>query len=258
MSQRGIAQIAAAGALTLGVMTLAGLPVASKHVEEQQYVAIRWLDVDGDFERVSADQIQSAAAPYLVDGFFALEVTQLQAAIEGLPWIREAIVRKRWPDQVHLTVFEHQPLARWGSDELVSDRGNIFSVRSPSDIAGLPRLNGPADSAEQVVTFYVDLQNRLVASGLNIDALEMTPRGAWTATLTDGLQLIIGSERPLQRFDRFVASLDQLGVVPGNVPERVDLRYPNGFSVTWPDPIFTPEPDVEVPAQLEEVPHGEG
>jgi len=243
MNQRGIAQIAAAGALTMGVLTLAGLPVASKRVEQTQYVAIRWLDVAGEFERVSSEQIETAAAPLLTDGFFALKVNELKDTIEGLPWIREAVVRKRWPDQVQLTVFEHQPLARWGQDQLVSDRGNVFHVQSPSDIAGLPKLSGPENAAERVVMFYVDLQNRLVSSGLNIDALALTERGAWTATLTDGLELIIGSEQPLVRFERFVSSIDQLGVVPGQVPERIDLRYPNGFAVTWPETTFMLEPD---------------
>ncbi len=241
MTQRGIAQITAAGVLTIGVLTMAGIPIASKQVEEQQYVAIRWLDVAGEFERVSADQIRSAAAPHLDNGFFALDLDAMRESVEGLPWVREAQVRKRWPDQVRLEVTEHEPLARWGENELISHRADVFRVQSASDIAGLPRLDGPADSAQEVVDFYAELRHRLTASGLVIEALELSPRGAWQATLTDGMQVLIGREQPLQRFERFVASLDELGVMPGRVPRRVDLRYPNGFAVSWPEQLMQEE-----------------
>ncbi|MDX1568950.1 MAG: FtsQ-type POTRA domain-containing protein [Xanthomonadales bacterium] len=227
--QKTLRWAAAAALLAIGLLVLAGVG----RVMRVDALAIRWVEVNGAFQRVSAEQVRSAAALHLVDGFFAVDPLRVKAAVEQVPWVQNAMVVKRWPDTVVIDVTEHRPLARWGGDRLVSDTGHLFSVDGTALMGGLPVLNGPDEAAPEVVVFYRALQDRLAGTGLEVARLERSPRGAWHAELAGGVELMLGSDQPLPRVERFVAALRELGGDPKTLLRRVDLRYGHGFAVRW-------------------------
>ena len=64
--------------------------------------------------------------PSAKHGFFAVRLQDAQDAVEKLPWVERAEVRKRWPDVMDIEVVEHKPFARWGADRLLSVHGKLF------------------------------------------------------------------------------------------------------------------------------------
>ncbi len=111
-------------------LTLVALPIVG--VLNGWFASDRWpvakLGVRAEFNHVSAEQIRAAAQPLLGDGFFAVKLHEVRAAVARLPWVERVEARKRWPDAIELVVFEQQPYARWGEDRLVNRRGEIFTV----------------------------------------------------------------------------------------------------------------------------------
>ena len=62
------------------------------------------LRANGQFERVPAEQLQQALAPHAARGFFAVDLDAAQGAVEQLPWVEQAQVRKQWPDTLEVQI----------------------------------------------------------------------------------------------------------------------------------------------------------
>ncbi len=194
---------------------------------------IRWIEATGPFHRVSAEQIRSTAAPLATGGFVAVDLERIRAAVEALPWVRAAGVKKKWPATLRIRVLEHEPLAHWNGEHLVSALGEVFSVSGAASIQGLPRLGGADEEAPRVVRFHRDLSARLEGTGLDVTAVSLSRRGAWSVELTGGIRLEIGRQEVDARLDRLMTVIGGLTGTPGRTPERVDLRYTNGLAVRW-------------------------
>lgn len=201
---------------------------------------IRWLEVDGGFERVSAEQVRKAAAPLVDESFFAVDPQAIQAVARELPWVNQVVVEKTWPDTIRLTVSEYVPVAHWVDGQLIATNGDTFSVPGAEGIQGLPWLEGPAGSAKRVIEAWLAFNDILQPVGQEIERIMLDPRGAWTLELVQGTTVHIGREDAQLRMERLANAWYPLRDLRGVVPLRVDLRYSNGFAVQWPE-AFTDE-----------------
>lgn len=200
------------------------------------------LRATGEFQRVDTTLVRRTLLPYARRGFFAVDLKSAQAAVAALPWVEQAQVRKRWPDVLEVSITEHRPFARWGGDRLLSERGRLFQARGTRVPPGLPQLGGPATQVREVVELYQQSLALFSPVGMNVQAVEMDARGSWTVTLLDRAHgnapthVVVGRSEARARLGRFVRLLPQLLVNPERHIERADLRYTNGFSLTWRAP----------------------
>lgn len=204
---------------------------------------IRWLEVDGAFERVSAEQVRKTVAPLADGSFFTVDPKSITAAARELPWVNHVVVQKRWPDTVQLFVTEYVPVAHWIDGQLIATNGDTFTVPGAEAIQGLPWLEGPPGSEAQVIETWLEFNDVLQPTGQEIRRIRLDRRGAWRLELAGGTQVEIGREDPLARLKRMAASWNQLRRLKGIHPQSVDLRYSNGFAVRWPEEL----PSLETP-----------
>ncbi len=199
--------------------------------------AERWpltrLRVHGQFERVDPALVRSVVLPHATRGFFAVRLQDAQAAIEKLPWVERAEVRKRWPDVLEVMVVEHRPFARWGRDRLLSDQGRLFPIPRDLAQAELPRLAGPDSQVQDVVTLYNEARALFAPLGFQVESLAMDRRGSWSLTLDSGTQVVVGRADARPRLGRFARLLPQLLAASPQRLQRADLRYTNGFALRW-------------------------
>lgn len=199
------------------------------------------LRATGAFERVDATLVRRTLMPYARHGFFAVDLKAAQASVAALPWVEQAQVRKRWPDTLEVSITEHHPFARWGADRLLSERGSLFDARGAKVPAGLPLLDGPPARTHDVVELYQQSRELFAPVGMNVGAVQLDPRGSWSVTLLDRAhgnsptQVIVGRSESRARIGRFVRLLPQLLVNPERHIASADLRYTNGFALTWAD-----------------------
>lgn len=196
------------------------------------------LRVTGQFERVDERALQRALVPHAQLGFFAVRLDDAQAAISGLPWVEQAEVRKRWPDVLEVRVIEHRPFARWGSDLLLSEHGRLFPASNVETPAGLPWMNGPEGAVSEVVAMFNESTALFSALGIDVLAIELNLRGSWSLQLREirsgaRFQVLIGRNEARARLARFVRLLPQLLSQDAQRLARADLRYTNGFALTW-------------------------
>lgn len=197
----------------------------------------RWplkrLRVHGEFERVDANQLRNVVLPYARSGFFAVKLQDAQDAVERLPWVERAEVRKRWPDVLEITVVEHRPFARWGKDRLLSEHGRLFPIPKALQDLALPQLDGPDSQVAEVVALYNESRQMFAPLGLDVVSLSMDRRGSWMLVLGNGTEVVVGRADARPRLNRFVRVLPQLLAREPLPLKRADLRYTNGFALSW-------------------------
>ena len=194
---------------------------------------IRWLEVNGDFQRVSAEQLRANLSPSLDSSFFTVDLNGLEAAAGRISWVASVDVRKIWRDTVTVTVDEYEPVAHWNSGQLIASNGDPFSVPEADELQGLPWLQGPETRLEEVLDTWVEIDRRLGALGLEVARLSLDDRGAWSLQMNNGTQVYLGRDSMEERLQRLLSSWDALMEQQEVPPRDIDLRYTNGFAVAW-------------------------
>ena len=176
-----------------------------------------------------------------------MDLDAAQHAVEQLPWVERAQVRKQWPDALEIHVEEHEPFAFWGQDRLLSRRGQLFPL--PPDLASvqMPRLDGPDARSAEVVEMYEQARELFAPLGYGVERLAMDARGSWSLVLDNGLEVVVGRDDARARLQRFTGVLPQLLARQARPVARADLRYTNGFTLAWGVPAARPA-DPSTPA----------
>jgi cell division protein FtsQ len=191
------------------------------------------VEVDGKFQRVAPVQIEAAIADFRGQGFLSVDLDAMRAALETLPWVDRARAERRWPNTVRIHITEHVPAARWGIAGLMNTRGELFLTNAERIPPELPQLNGPLGTEQQVATLYLETYPRLLEVGMRLARVELDPRGAWSLTLDNGIEVRLGRQDVNARLERFIRDASSIVAARGAEVGYVDLRYSNGFAVGW-------------------------
>lgn len=197
-------------------------------------LSVDQIAFEGEFRRVSPEQIKQAVMPAITGNMLALDLERIESAARTLPWVRAVSVRKRWPSGLHLRVIEHQPAARWGEAGWLTESGLV--IRAPADApeTGAVRLSGPDDRAPRVLEQWRHLAPMVEAGALGVASLDLGPGNTWTLGVVDRSgarrELVLGSRDLEERLERFLRVYRHEPAVFASA-RRVDLRYPNGFSI---------------------------
>ncbi|KAA6186621.1 FtsQ-type POTRA domain-containing protein [Thiohalocapsa marina] len=198
---------------------------------EPRLLPIRGVKVEGTMRGLSRESLQQTIVDNISGGILTQDLQALRDQVRDLPWIEQASVRRVWPDRIVFTVREHEAMARWGENGLVTADGVVFRPRDGLLPAGLPRLDGADQMAPEVVRRFQRWHGRLAELGLIIDSLTRDARGDWSIELLGGTELYLGTDDLEARFERLLAAYPQVEAI--GMPIRIDLRYSNGFAVRW-------------------------
>ena len=214
--------------------TLAVIAWISMGIFTSERWPIRWLEINGAFQRVSAEQLRANLSSEVGSSFFTVDLQDLNAAAARISWVSAVQVQKQWPDTIRVTVQEYVPVAHWNRGKLIAANGEPFAVPEADEIQGLPWLEGPDARLQEVLQTWVGLDELLVPLGLEITQISLDGRGAWSLRLDNGTHVQLGRDSTVERLQRLLASWERLMQEREAPPADVDLRYTNGFAVAWP------------------------
>jgi len=234
--------VTAAALATVGGVAL--VAVAVLWAAHRPLFAVRSIRVDGDLAHNSALTIRANAAPKLAGNFFTMDLAAGRRAFESVPWVRQAIVRRVWPNRLAVQLEEHRPAALWSgsanadqaTDRMVNTFGEVFeaNVGDVEDDA-LPTLRGPDGSSGRMLKMIARLQPEFAAMDAHIDALELSGRGSWRAELDTGAEVELGrgsEDEVIARTRSFVATLPEVRNRYAQHPLLyADLRHNDGYAV---------------------------
>ena len=193
------------------------------------------IEISGPFQRVTSLQIEEAISEEIDKGFLGADLGSMQMNIVGLAWIDQALVARRWPSRIKVTVTEQVPAAKWGERGLLNTRGELFVKAARHVPAELPRLSGPDSRSADVAKRYLAVRDRLIPIGLDVRSVNLDERGAWEMTLSNGIDIRLGRRDVDERTELFLAVVAK--VITGRAADikYVDMRYSNGFTIGWKD-----------------------
>ncbi len=200
--------------------------------------ALGGITVHGDVAHQNEVTFRAHLLPRLQGSFLTLDLQEVKRLFEGVPWVRQAVVQREFPNRLKVTLEEHRPVAWWGeagSGRLINAQGEVFEA-SPDEPGadGWVELRGPEGYAAQVHALYEGLGPVLRRLELGIRRLGMDSRGSWKAELDNGAVMVLGrgdADMLMRRVHTWVGTMPQLTQRYGRDLESVDLRYPNGYAV---------------------------
>ncbi|WP_260674936.1 cell division protein FtsQ/DivIB [Comamonas aquatica] len=224
-----------------GGVAILMLAVVSWWAVRHPAFSIARIVVEGELLHNNAVTLRANVAPHLTGNFFTIDLKDAREAFEQVPWVRQAEVRREYPNSLRVILHEHEPQAYWGPETgtaMVNTMGEVFEANvGEVEREGLPRLSGPEGSAVEVLRMYYALDPVFTAIGAPVDALTWRDRGSWLVQLDNGASIELGSGKPeevLQRTQRFVRTLPQITQQYQRTAEALeyaDLRYPDGYAL---------------------------
>ncbi|MBU2755510.1 FtsQ-type POTRA domain-containing protein [Acidithiobacillus sp. CV18-2] len=209
-------------------------------VRQPALMPIATIHIEGLSSKIPVYRINRAIAPFLGQGFLWVNLTQVRDALQQVPWVANADVRRVWPDRIAIDLQGVQPVARWlgGAGEVLGKDGKVYPVPANEIPQQLPALFGPADAGLQMLQERQKLDQTLAPLHLQVRALELDPRGGWRCILSNGVRLVLGREKIMEGVQRWVSVAPEIKqyLVPG---ASMDLRYNNGFAVALPEAAST-------------------
>lgn len=212
------------GVAAAGVLIAALLNWAAR----QPVFAIQRVMVTGQIIEVNPLHLEAVIREALRGTFFTIDLVEAQRAFSQVPWVRQAAVRREWPNRLVVDIDEHRALARWNEHDLVNTAGGVFRADYEDE---LPQLRGPEGSAAEVAARFAQFRELLAPLALVPVELALSPRRAWAMKLDNGMLLELGRGEASERLVRWAAYYPRSLARLGHRVEYVDLRYRNGFAV---------------------------
>jgi cell division protein FtsQ len=226
-------------ALVFVAVALALLAAGASRLAHAAMFDIALIRVEGELTRNSVPTIRANALPALAGNFFSIDLRRAQEAFQQVPWVRRAVVRRVWPNQLVVQLEEHHAAALWdsetGAERLVNSQGEVFEA-NVGDVEddGLPVFAGPEGSSAAMLALWRRLQPAFARGGLTLEKLVLTGRGSWRVQTDDAaiVELGRGSDDELvARSERFLRTLPQAAGRWQASLDYADLRHADGYAL---------------------------
>ncbi|WP_428772947.1 cell division protein FtsQ/DivIB [Vibrio sp.] len=200
---------------------------------DDQRLPLSKIVLQGDLQYVSALDVQRAFARIdHIGTFMSQDINMLQDAVQSIPWVSHASIRKQWPDTVKVFLTEYNAVAIWNGNALLDEKGIVFDGDLGLIEGDRVKLYGPEGSEQTVLTIWRELLPEFDVLGLSISSLVLNERRAWQIILDNGMRLELGKESLHERIERFFSLYRNLGDDRLKV-SYIDLRYDTGAAIGW-------------------------
>ena len=225
--------------LLMGGKALRDAPPAAIYVDRQGLTQIQY------------ETLQRIMNQQQVNSFFTSDLQTLRDISVGVPWVDQVSVTRDWQHGIMVTVLPKQAVANFGTERLVDSKGSVFVPADSQDLIGeqLAMLQGEIEQAPVIMQQLQQINSWYAPLDIQVEDIILSPRMTWLIRFDNGLRVIVDNENTAQK----LLNLSQL--LGNQLSERrddmqsIDLRYKNGFTISWkiiePSSIISTEPPVQ-------------
>ena len=157
------------------------------------------------------------------------------------PWIKEATVRRIWPNKILVNLVEHNIIGVWSDGRFVTQAGKLLqfdklqseSINKEKNCF-LLKLDGPNETVTAVLDRARMISKKASKVGLQTTGVQLTSQYDWRVFFSNGMKMELGGENletPLEkRLDNFFNSIVWVRKKIKKDLISVDLRYAQGFA----------------------------
>jgi len=228
-------------------------------LNDQERGVLSKLVITGHCRFTTDNHIQQAIMYLgLPNTFIDQDVDVIQQEILRLPWIKQASIRKKWPDKLIVRIVEYVPIAYWNGAYLLDRNGDLFNIGDKEEAMPLPKLYGPENTEKSVLVMYKHISNILKKNFINniasdylqVIAMSVNERYSWTIEVAScqkevinkeiefcdsdqNMKVILGRKQLEERLKRVMLLYPIIKKQTGTNEKItiIDLRYNNGASV---------------------------
>jgi cell division protein FtsQ len=198
----------------------------------EQLLPIRTIQLSGKFDNLDQQAVAKVLQQYIGQGFFSLDINEMQQTLHANSWTDSVSVRRIWPDKLRVMIKEKKPVARWDGEHLLSDSAIVYPADTGS-FSHLPVVHAANHQPAWVLEQFYRLEAQFNSVDERLMALHADSRGALDLELINGLQIKLGRGSIDHKIDRLVSIYQQQILPRREQIQRLDLRYSNGFAVAW-------------------------
>jgi cell division protein FtsQ len=159
---------------------------------------------------------------------FDISMRSARARLLQLPWVADAEVKRRYPDDISVRIVERVPYARWQTSRgvlvVVERQGRVITSDGAGQFSRLPLLLG--DGAPEKAAPFVEAVARHRAIVARVEAYQYQSRRRWNLLLDDGVIVKLpetGWQKQLRVLDHLIVDK---GILESDIRE-IDLRNPS-------------------------------
>ena len=226
------------GLLLAGLVGIVGYgAVKIMHIRHLSFrntsLPIKYVRTEGVFQYLGKNEIKTVLQPLVTTGFFDVDMQAIYSAVTTLPWVEAVTVKRIWPDAIDIKVREKKPYARWGHARLITEQGVIFTPQNMEHFQALTVVTGPEHQQVKVLEIMKGIKTALADRSMELEKFSVNDRWSWKIKLANGLEILLGRNDQLKKLQRFLKTLTVLKQEQVDAMAIVDLRYPNGYAVSW-------------------------
>ena len=193
------------------------------------------IHLNAEFKRVNSEQIRVVVASQSERSFFKVNPNNIKEKLAKIPWVQHVSVNKKWPNSLIIKLIEHKAVATWNNDKLLNENGEIFEVDRIDDLTSLPQIQGNENNSKLIWDKFVRFNEIIKKMGYDINSTSISNRGGWKLSLSNGVDLNLGSQQMDAKLVRLTDTWTKLLQTNQQLPLYIDLRYTNGYVVKWPE-----------------------
>ena len=220
--------------LIMGGKALRDAPPAAIHVNHQGLTGAEYR------------ALQYVMNQQSVSSFFTSDLQALRDITTGLAWVDQVSISRDWQKGIVVTVLPKQAVANFGTERLVDATGNVFVPADSRDLTqeNFATLQGNMTQAPVIMQQMQQVNDWYAPLGLQVADIILSPRMTWLIRFDNGLRIIVDNENTAQKLLNLSQLLGNQLKNRRDEMQSVDLRYKNGFTITW---NIAPPKDNEIP-----------
>lgn len=198
-------------------------------------------------DRITEQRLTEITAPIMGQSLLSLSTTEVEEALEGLPYVESVDIARAFPNTLEIKVVEYRPVARvvdgGGRTWLVSDGGVALEDEDSAALPGLPVIvpdtpvtvsAGESLSASivKVLPLAERLQDGELADRLpDISKIRISFAGCASLMLEEGGELRLGAPDGLDQKLQVALDVVESCVAQGRVIEYIDASVVDRVAV---------------------------
>ncbi len=202
---------------------------------------VRTVDIDG---RANTPEplLREAIGIRVGDPIFGVSIEAARQRVESLSWVEHAVVERRLPGTIRVSLIERRPFAIWqsqGKFQLIGRDGEVVANEDVSAFAALPLVVGagaPGRAAE-----LLDALQGQPALAARVAAAVRVGERRWNLQLRNGITVMLPEGHATAAITR-LAELQTADALLDRPIAAVDLRLPDRL-VVRPLPTVATSPD---------------